>query len=202
MSGTPRRREAGFALLEALVALSMAALLIGAVLQAVRWVSGVSQYGTRVAEAEGLEAGSAAVVNLLATAVVTPSGPTFSGDQRSFSFEMISDGTVMAPGLVRATLFWRPGEGGGDLAASFTASGDDGRTATTALIPKLASVRISYLGQDGPDARKTWRNAWASRTAMPALVLIEVETAGDAGSLKIPLYARVGRQSGIFAGRV
>jgi type II secretory pathway component PulJ len=202
VSAPSRRRESGFALLEALVALSMAALLIGAVLQAVRWVSGVSQYGSRVAEAEQLEAGSAAVVNLLATAVATASGPTFAGDQRSLSFELISDGTVMAPGLVRATLFWRPGEGGGDLAVSVTSPGEDGRTATTALIPRLASVRISYLGQDGPEARKTWRGSWTSKAAMPALVLIEVETAGDAGSLKIPLYARVGRQSGIYAGRV
>lgn len=197
------RGTAGFTLLETLVALALAALLIGAVLQSVRWVMVVNGFGNRVAQVASIEAGSNALTDLLATAVLTTQPtPPFVGDAGGFAFDMVSDGTVTQPGHVRVT--FRPraaGDGRLDLAASFVPVGGEGPTATTAVLEGLTSVRFSYFGQDDAEKPKTWRSAWTNRNVLPALLLIEVESDVDGSVLRLPIYARVGRQSGIFAGR-
>ena len=93
--------------------------------------------------------------------------------------------------------------GGGRLefAASFAPASGEGPTATTALIENLTSLRVSYFGQDDAQAAKSWRKSWNNRNVLPALLLVEIESDVDGSVLRLPIYARVGRQSGIFAGR-
>lgn len=194
---------AGFTLLETLVALSLVALLIGAVLQSMRWVTVVSSFGNRAANVAAIEAGANALTDLLAAAVLTTrSAPPFVGDERSFAFDMVSDGVVTAPGHVRVTVRARPaGEGRIDLAASFVPASGEGPSATTALLENLTAVRVQYFGQDDAGTPKRWRGSWTNPNVLPALLLLEIESDVGGTVLRLPLYARVGRQSGIFAGR-
>lgn len=194
---------AGFTLLETLVALSLVALLIGAVLQSMRWVTVISSFGNRAAHVAAIEAGANALTDLLAAAVLTTqSAPPFVGDERGFAFDMVSDGVVTAPGHVRVTVRTRPaGQGRVDLAASFVPASADGSSATTALLENLMSARVQYLGQDDAGNPKSWRDSWTNPNVLPALLLLEIESDLGGTVLRLPLYARVGRQSGIFAGR-
>jgi type II secretory pathway pseudopilin PulG len=195
---------AGYTLLETLVALSLVALLIGAVLQSMRWVTVVSSFGNRAAQVTAIEAGANALTDLLAAAVLTTqSAPRFIGDERSFAFDMVSDGVVTPPGHVRVTVRARPaGEGRIDLAASFAPAAGDGSSATTALFENLTAVRVQYFGQDDGGSPRSWRGSWTNPSVLPALLLLEIESDVGGAVLRLPLYARVGRQSGIFAGRI
>ena len=138
-----RPAQAGFALLETLVALSLAALLIGAVLQSVRWVSMVSGFGNRVAQVAALEAGATALTDLLAAAVLTNQpAPPFAGDETGFAFDTVSDGTVTTPGHVHVTVSRRVAGGGRlEFAASFAPASGEGPTATTAALLRVDRCR-------------------------------------------------------------
>lgn len=194
---------AGYTLLETLVALSLVALLIGAVLQSMRWVTVVSSFGSRAAQVTAIEAGASALTDLLAAAVITAQpAPPFIGDDRGFAFDMVSDGVVTAPGHVRVTVRARPaGEGRMDLAASFAPASGEGPAATTALFENLTAVRVQYFGQDDAGKPMSWRGSWTNPGVRPALLLLEIESDLGGTVLRLPLYARVGRQSGIVAGR-
>ncbi len=114
-----RHGQRGFTLVEALVALALVALLLGAVLQTLRWVGAASGFGARADRAARLQAGASAYMDMLAAALPPgPDGRAFTGDAASFAFDGVSDGTAMPPGRVRIAIAFQRGEGGGAIVAT------------------------------------------------------------------------------------
>ncbi len=189
----------GFTILETLVALTLVALLVGAVLQAIRWVSAASGLGQRAERAAEVQAGATAFTDLLAAALPPgPAGATFAGDPSAFSFDGVSDGSAMPPGRVRVTIGHQRSDAGGALVVTIRPispvdQSEGARAWTTVLIEGVNDARFAYFGQ--PDGRggPAWAPSWSSRTAQPALVRADLALTGMPTLPGLPLNARLGR---------
>lgn len=202
---TPRVQDdrpagtAGFTLPETLVALSLVALLMAGVLQAVRWVGTATLFGQKADRAAQVEAGATALTTLLASALpAAPAGPGFVGDEASFSFDGVSDGTALPPGRVRISIGHQRNATGGALVATVRpAPGGviaDGAPAwTSVLIEGVPAARISYFGRPGGRGTAAWSGRWPQQATAPGLVWLDLTLDGLPTLGRLPLYARVGR---------
>lgn len=190
---------AGFTLLETLVALTLVALLVGSVLQALRWVGTASGFGRRAERAAQVQAGATAVLDLLAGALpAMPGAAGFVGDATAFSFDGVSDGTAVPPGRVRISIGFQGSTAGGAIVATIRpmaagATGDAPAGWTTVLLDGVASGRFSYFGSRADRAPAAWGPSWPGTAGQPSLVLADLALDGMPTLPVLPLYARVGR---------
>ncbi|MCZ8097888.1 MAG: prepilin-type N-terminal cleavage/methylation domain-containing protein [Burkholderiales bacterium] len=190
---------AGFTLMETLVALTLVALLVGSVLQALRWVGTASGFGRRAERAAEVQAGAAAFTDLLAGALPAVTGAaSFAGDASSLAFDGVSDGTAIPPGRVRVAIGFQRGSTGGAIVVTIrpvlpAGSADANTNWTTVLIDGVREARFSYFGQAEERTPPGWSSSWSSRASQPSLVLAELALDGVPTVPLLPLNARVGR---------
>ncbi len=207
-SGMVRRAAgaaAGFTLIETLVALTLVALLVGSVLQALRWVGTASGFGRRAERAVQVQAGATAFMDLLAGALPgAPGTAGFVGDATAFSFDGVSDGTAVPPGRIRISLGFQGGTAGGALVVTIrpvtgAGPGDASSGWTTVLIDGVTNGRFSYFGTPGERAPAAWSTSWSTTSGQPSLVLVDLALEGLPTLPVLPLYTRVGRGPAIPA---
>lgn len=185
-----KRRQGGFTLVEMLIALSVAALLVGLVYGAVR-------VGQRSADALGVQSEDTELMRIgwqfLRDAVTQARpvpDPANSGDRTGFhgmpdTIEFVADipTYVGIGGLMRIGLHSSVTAGGQQLVLTrerfdrepATAGADPAESVV--LVDDLDTLQITYFGQIEPDVPPAWHKQWSAHSALPNLVNISVTPA-------------------------
>lgn len=184
-----RRREAGFTLLEVLVALALSAFVGVILLHGVRLAaSGLDRHTKAAERLDARQALEALLRRTLGAAVLVPriAGGEFAGKPEAVEFVAAAeDGGA---GLYRVTL-------GLDATRSLilrrrlTAAAADPREAASVLVTRLRSFRLAYFGADAANATPTWHDSWQQLNLLPLMVRAIVD--GDGDSPRPPLVVRL-----------
>jgi general secretion pathway protein J len=186
--------DAGFTLVELLIALTLVGLLATLVFGGVRLAARAwGRTDDRVAEA----ADRWAVANVLRDAI-TGAYPAFaSPDPRdrtiAFDGEAISL-TLLAPlpqaiaaGVTAEMRFYLAGEGasktlvlGWRLDLPSAQNGGALPENRVALLDRVRRIDFAYFGADRPDDAPAWHQSWSEHTALPQLVRIDLERSDPA----------------------
>lgn len=194
-------REAGFSLIEALVATVLMAFILGAIAAVTsawipNWKSGVSRAQRTQLLSVGLER---LVADLSAAQFVSATGsavPYFEGSELAVTFVRTAIGPNTLPGLeivrlyetsgrggttlVRATAPFSPGVGGvGSLGAPFFSN-------AVVLIRAPYRVSFSYAGPD-----RQWQDSWSGRAELPRAIRIRIRDGATATTLTVSTAALV-----------
>lgn len=182
----PRRVDAGFTLLELLLALSLLSLLIAALMGGLQLGRKVFDAGRANQAAGDLEAAATALTNLLARAypAVTVDAnkgqkPVFVGRPDSCFFVSLSNGDTQQGGLLFTEIGLEPGNAGADLtvwsavyrdAAVASITRDSMRETEAAR--NVSYLNLSYFGmlEDGKPPR--WSDSWINVSRLPLLISV------------------------------
>ncbi len=169
-----RPTEAGFTLLEVLVALALTALLATALVGMVRLGTiGWERTAARVSATEGLVRADRTLRRQLAAMV--PAGalgdirgrpPLFFGAADGFGWVARTPAAARAPGLYGQRV--RSEAGGGMILESWLLN-DPARIDVAPLF-SLAPIRFAYFGVVGPGSPPAWHARWAAGPIPPRLV--------------------------------
>ena len=58
------------------------------------------------------------------------------------------------------------------------------------LLDRVAGIRFGYYGRGADGGAAAWRDDWSGRTALPALVRLQIDREGGAGQAWPPLVIR------------
>ncbi|MGY2048199.1 hypothetical protein [Methylobacterium sp. JK268] len=167
--------EAGFTLVEALVALAVAALIGLLLVQAVRGAGALTQLGARIA----VEADLATVRDHLRGALSRPRGrgadgrqPPFLGTPEQFAATIAAPIDTERGADLRMVLAAAPrADGGIDLVESRgldTGAADPPEV----LVAGAAALRLRYFGTGQTEMQPRWLDGWTRRDRVPDLVEI------------------------------
>ena len=193
-----RRREQGFTLTEALVAVAVVAALAAALAPAVRGaLVSSARIATGAAAIEDLRIMDDAMRDLLLRAVRPEMGKTdrtLAGDSRALSFLSVSgaDGDT-----VEVAMRLVPGPNRTQLSISLTPLVGDASAATVLLDAPVADTTFAYYGRASADAAPAWQDEWSNAT--PPLLVALRGSARSARGEPVPLSieAIVGGQAPI-----
>ena len=179
---TKTRREAGFTLVEVLVALALSALVSLILLNGIRLATTGLERQTRVAERldtrQSLDdllrrtLGSAALVPRLA-------GSIFNGGPTTIEFVGVAEDG--GPGLYRINLGIdamrrdRPLVLRRRLATPAGAPHD----ATSIVATRVRDFRLAYFGADTASATPSWHDSWQQLNVLPLMVRVRLDSDGD-----------------------
>jgi prepilin-type N-terminal cleavage/methylation domain-containing protein len=173
------QREAGFTLIEVLVALALSAFVGVILLHGVRLAAFGLDRHTRAAERlDARQALDELLRRTLGGAVLVPriAGGEFAGKPEAVEFVAAAeDGGA---GLYRITL-------GLDAARSLilrrrlVAPAGDPRDAASVLAGKLRTFRLAYFGAGAADATPTWHDSWQQLNTLPLMVRAIVDGGDD-----------------------
>jgi general secretion pathway protein J len=183
----PLCRDAGFTLIEFLVAMALLSFI--AVL-----TFGMLRFGTRAWESseavtvqvDGVQTTQALLRRLITAAypmfIAEPAHPhvDFAGARDRLSLLAPLPDALESGGMARFTLFIREHEGRGELALAWrpelARESDAGaRPREEMLLAGVARLEIAYFGAPRPSDEARWHDRWSEQSAMPELVRISVE---------------------------
>lgn len=174
------RRQAGFTLLEILVALVVLGFVVAGLSQGLRFGLRATERSERLS----MERGDLDAVDRLLRRLVAQMDPgtrrtpaAVEGDAASFAFA--TDLGAAAGALATTQADVRIAAQGGRLVLRWTPArhvtplAPPAPPQDTVLLDGLDRVELSYWGTDGGDARPSWRTEWRQR-ALPLLVRIRL----------------------------
>lgn len=176
-----REQEAGFTLLELLIATALLGLLSLVLL-------GSAQFGVQVwARSEGAISGSNSVrrVQITLSEELARAYPLFVGSATSgahIDFDGASDRlTFLAPdhtlrgAMARTSIMTEEGEEGTNLVSTSALELSAGSPSDkTVLFRGVKSLSLSYFGSDRDGEHPSWRNDWRGKTKLPSLIRIRI----------------------------
>jgi general secretion pathway protein J len=174
-------RDAGFTLVEVLVALTLASLLAAGLYQGLRLGNRAwSALSARAAATDEIGVAHRLVRQVIDQAYPLPA-PTEQGFQVDFRGEAKGlifwtpppDIWAYPGGLIQARLRVRATEGRRDLVLALSEDlNDPGRTEEISLLRGIADVAVEYYGRAG--AAADWRAIWQHQPQLPQLVRLRV----------------------------
>lgn len=183
-----KRGDAGFTLLEMLVALALSALVGVILLHGVRLAAfGLDRHTKAAERLDNRKALDELLRRTLGAAVLVPraEGGEFSGGPEALEFlAAAEDGGA---GLYRVTLAL-------DLARSLilrrrlAAPAGDPREVASVLASKPRNFRLAYFGADGTNAAPAWHDSWR-QLVLPLMVRVVLD--GDGDPPHAPLVVRL-----------
>jgi prepilin-type N-terminal cleavage/methylation domain-containing protein len=178
-----RRFEAGFTLVELLVALVLFAMLSGVVFTALRF--GAATLRREAAAQESIEAltSSELVLHRMIEAAYPAYLPAplpgltgrvdFDGTDTSMAF-LTQAPLGVAPGGFARVRLWAAGHNLLLAARPELAWPGTDQTSSETLASGIAGAKFAYFGPDAPGQPGYWHADWEDRTALPSLIRISV----------------------------
>ncbi|MGE3622855.1 MAG: prepilin-type N-terminal cleavage/methylation domain-containing protein [Bdellovibrionales bacterium] len=180
MRAIVRNRQAGFTLLELMVAITVLGLLMGLLYANLKagtqaWLRSESHFfgSNEVRYAQ------AALRRLLGTAYPSRNKGNivdFAGTENSIGF--LAPASVNDTGRSRIAI-GLAGEGAkSELIMSAVpelARAGAVNPSTTILLRNIRSASFAYFGRDAPDAPPSWRREWINRRSLPKLIRMELQ---------------------------
>jgi general secretion pathway protein J len=202
------RSDAGFTLLELLVALTLTAMMTALVTWGIdlgrrAWVA-TSDRG----QSDEIEAGIERLRDLVSKA--TPSlelDPqmriarlAYSGQETRMTFVTLSEGTALESGLVRVHVIWEPDAGVSNCKGAvivkegiFRSLGDHSFSSAPAILFRCVKrFALRYFGSTTRGEPEKWETTWRGADQMPRAVRAEIdlEQAGTERHLVVPIRLR------------
>lgn len=179
---TGRRRDAGFTLIEVLVALALSAFVAVILLQGIRLAaSGLGRHSRQVERLDARQSLDDLLRRTLGSAALIPrsAGGDFIGKPDSIKFLGVAEDS--GPGLYWISL-------GIDrtradrrliLRRQLADPAGDPRGAASIIADRVRDFRLAYFGADKPNADPAWHDRWESISALPLMVRVILDSDGD-----------------------
>jgi general secretion pathway protein J len=175
--------EAGFTLIELVVALALAGIVSLVLMQGVGLAGrGVERLSARVERLDQRRALEMLLRRAVGSAAAIPAldgKPGFAGTPTSLSFLSIAEDG--GPGLYRVTLNFDANQPGRPLILTRQLSGTGSQRRDAGILAYgLRSFSLAYFGAASSDAKPSWQASWKDQSEPPDLVRILVDD-GDGG---------------------
>ena len=189
MSGIAQKRvDAGFTLLELLLAVGLLALITNSIVGGLHlgkraWETGRNRESYSEVEAAALAISSLLERSFPAVAIGAKGSQilVFAGRPDGCLFAATNDGEAQRAGLVLMQLGVRPGPGRADLALWTKAFRAENALSTTRAkmreaeaLRDVASVEMAYFGAMAPNQPPAWSSSWLDRDRLPRLVSVRI----------------------------
>ena len=176
------RREAGFTLIEVLVALALSALVSVILLNGIRLSAFGLDRHTRQAELLNRRQSVDEILRRslgAAAQVARTAGGEFMGLPDRVEFLAAAEDA--GPGLYRVSLAVDGARTDRPLMLrrQLAAPVGDPRAVASILTDNVRSVRFAYFGADGADAEPIWHDRWESLSVLPLMVRLTLSRDGD-----------------------
>jgi general secretion pathway protein J len=177
------RREAGFTLIEVLVALALSALVSLILLQGIRLAASGLDRHTRAAERlDAQQSLDDTLRRTLAGAALVPRtfGGEFIGKPDAIEFlGVVEDGGA---GLYRIDLAVDRARRDRPLILrrELAAPAGDPRAAASIVANKVRDFRLAYFGADSGNATPAWHDSWQQLNILPLMVRVILDIDGNA----------------------
>jgi general secretion pathway protein J len=186
------RREAGFTLLEVLVALALSALVSVILLHGIRLAaSGLDKHTRQADRLDARQSLDDILRRTLSSAALIPrsAGGEFIGKPDRVEFLGVAEDG--GPGLYRIALAVDPARADRPLILrrQLAAPAGDLRAATSIVADRVRDFHLAYFGADGAGADPAWHDDWESLSVLPLMVRVIVDS--DGAAPRPPLIVRL-----------
>jgi general secretion pathway protein J len=186
------RREAGFTLLEVLVALALSALVSVILLHGIRLAaSGLDKHTRQADRLDARQSLDDILRRTLSSAALIPrsAGGEFIGKPDRVEFLGVAEDG--GPGLYRIALAVDPARADRPLILrrQLAAPAGDLRAATSSVADRVRDFHLAYFGADGAGADPAWHDDWESLSVLPLMVRVIVDS--DGAAPRPPLIVRL-----------
>jgi general secretion pathway protein J len=176
------RRDAGFTLIEVLVALALSALVSVILMNGIRLSAFGLDRHTRQAELLDRRQSADAILRRAlgsAALVSRAAGGEFAGTPDRLEFLGVAEDA--GPGLYRISLAVDRGRADRPLILrrQLAASGGDPRAASSILADNVRIFRLAYFGTDDTNAEPSWHDRWESLSVLPLMVRLTLDRDGE-----------------------
>jgi general secretion pathway protein J len=198
-----RDNQAGFTLVELLVALALTAAIASFIIAGFQLVRGASAIAYARESADEVDAAAMQLRGLLARTMPATTIDEvdrnarlhFDGRTDTVTFVTLSEATAFQGGLMRVHLSWQdrpplPGHPAALVvrAAVFRANSRlIVESAPVVLFRDVVGFSLRYFGAPEPGKPPRWHAEWLGRDQMPLAMLVQVDVAGASGRRRVIL---------------
>ena len=171
--------EAGFTLIEVVIALALSAFVGVILLHGVRLATfGLDRHTKAAERLDARQALDELLRRTLGSAVLIPriAGGEFAG--KPDAVEFVAAAEDGGAGLYRVTLGLDPARSLVLRRRLATPTGDP-REAASVLAARLRGFRLAYFGVDAANATPAWHDSWQQLNVLPLMVRAIVDSDGD-----------------------
>jgi general secretion pathway protein J len=182
------RRDAGFTLLELLLAIGLLSLITGSILGGLHLGKRVWETGRNYEALAEVEGEALAISQLLSRAFPSPTAGSnnnriiaFRGGPTDCSFIALSEGETERAGLIATEIgpaVFSEHAHLGIWTKVFRTRSEfppvRGEMRETQAVPDLANFELSYFGFVEPNRPPVWTNIWVDRDRLPQLVSVKI----------------------------
>jgi prepilin-type N-terminal cleavage/methylation domain-containing protein len=187
-----RSRQAGFTLVEMLVALALSAFVSLILLHGIRLAAaGLDRHSRHSERLDDRQSLDEILRRTLGSAALIPRSAGGLFDGRADGLDFLGAVEDSGPGLYRISLTVDRARADRPLILKRQLADPTGnpRAAASILAVKVRQFRLAYFGADGASADPAWHDSWQSLGMLPTMIRVTVDS--DGAPVRPPLVVRL-----------